>query len=409
MSHDDDLDHIDDTEDEPATLCELRLDVELEESLVPNTDPDLMDLRSVLGRMELADGDAARAVSQFELLADACAVVEGPLASRTLRTRGWLGIALIEAHRFDQAEQVLAELLIDRTEVLGADDRETLSTRGNLARAVGRGGRPEEALVISELLLQDRVRLFGPDDRDTLNTRGHIAQFHDMAGDTRLSAQLQEELFFDRARVLGSDDHDTVTSLQNTTLTLSRLRPLDDETLDRLRQMIVRTNDELGPDHPTSLIARSFLASALASQGHHLEALEQFEAILDARIRTLGDHHPSVVVTRHKIALVHRQLGHLTRAIEGLDEVMTLLRDTVGASAVEALEARVDLVKALVETRDLRRARTELDALRRDAQLALEPSHPIMHRVKRTWRKFRWARAMEPHRHPAPAGSQGSS
>ncbi len=362
------------------SLAELR---QLVDSLSRNDVSDAaLELRGELGEAELADGSAARAVVQFDLVVAALSEQFGACHEDTMVARGFLGRALTDAHLLARAEQVLHDLLADRLEVLGADHPRTLATRGNLLRAIGRSGRPEEALRMAEQLLADRLRLIGPDHAETLQTRGHIAQLLDLAGRNVEGLAAHEALWADRVRVLGVDHPDTQVSEHNLTLAAAAW---DDTALDGLVDYLADSTDRLGFDHPATMTLRFRLATCLMHDGRYDEAELALRQLIADRTRVLGELDPATVNAQVELASLAVVQGDLIDAQRLLDAVVRMSAATLGATNIQTLYARYCLAWALRYSDPHDRFEQVVDALTADARDVLEPWHPLATWIDHLW------------------------
>jgi hypothetical protein len=74
----------------------------------------------------------------------------------------------------------------------------------------------------------------------------------------------------------------------------------------------------LGPDHPETLTTRGHLAHWLGEAGRVKEAISQFGALLNDRLRVLGPDHPDTLATRHSLARWLGEAGQVEEAISHL-------------------------------------------------------------------------------------------
>jgi hypothetical protein len=193
--------------------------------------------------------------------------LQGTDGERVLVWRGFLGRALTGARRYQEAEEVLLQLLVDRGRLLGPQAPGSLVVRGNLARAIALGVRPHEAMVLAQKLLDDRTRLMGADDPATLDTRDHIAHFHYLAGRTAKAVRLYEALLVDRKRVRGPTH--SVVAMTEANLAAVRAKATGSvQDLDALRQQADETLLDVGPDHPDIATSYAIVAERLVDAHH---------------------------------------------------------------------------------------------------------------------------------------------
>ena len=279
-----------------------------------------LDRLSIEAQQEIAEGSADKGVEICRELIAEWTSIQGPEGDQVLVWRGFLGRALTEANRYQEAETVLWDLLVDRERLLGPDDPSVFVTRGNLARVIALSGRTREAMFHAERLLADRTRILGPDHPSTLDSFGHIAAFHYQEGDFATAAEMYEELLERRIRVLGEDHHDVFQTEHNLVASLAKLGT--PEAIAENRAMAMELQNELGFDHLNTLNAFSLLADALLRVGEAEEALEIGNSILDGFSRVLGDTDPKTLSAR---GLVLKALLKLGRWNQAIDEVVRIL------------------------------------------------------------------------------------
>jgi hypothetical protein len=65
----------------------------------------------------------------------------------------------------------------------------------------------------------------------------------------------------------------------------------------------------LGPDHPSTLTARSNLAGWLGETGQPAQAATQYRDLLNDCLRVLGPDHPQTLSARDQLSYWARQAG----------------------------------------------------------------------------------------------------
>lgn len=304
----------------------------------------------LLGRRfhwELEQGSADVAADVCRRLVQEWTEVEGADGESVLAWRGGLGRALTEARRFNEAERVLTDLLIDRLRLFGPLHTKTLTTRGNLARAIAKGGQPAEAIAIATDLLQARIQVLGPDDPSTLDTRGNIAQFHDLMGNFETAALMLEELLEDRTRVLGDDHPDTENTRYN--LHVIRSRSGRSEDLADLHTYARELLEDLGPDDLRVMNIFGILCEALEGNGRFEDSLEISRQIFDARSRVLGEEDARTLVTRRRIARLLVTLGRFPEAVAELLRIVELHARENRLDDVDCTESMEEIFRIIHE------------------------------------------------------------
>ncbi len=132
----------------------------------------------------------------------------------------------------------------------------------------------------------------------------------------------------------------------------------------------------LGPDHPDTLTARNNIAGAHQEAGHVSTAIDMFEALLTDRTRVLGPDHPGTLAARGNLALAHQQAGHISTAIDMYEALLTDCTRLLGPDHPDILIARNNLAYAHREAGHLSTAIDMYEALLTDRTRVLGPDHP---------------------------------
>lgn len=102
----------------------------------------------------------------------------------------------------------------------------------------------------------------------------------------------------------------------------------------------------LGAEHSETLVARNNLATALQSQGMHVEAEQEHKAVLEIRKRVLGAEHPDTLGSRNNLAVA---LAAQDKHVEAEQEHRTVLQIServLGAEHPDTLSSRNNLANA---------------------------------------------------------------
>lgn len=280
-----------------------------------------LDRLAIEAQREIAEGSPDKGAEICRRLINDWAQIQGPDGEKVLVWRGFLGRALVQAHRLNEAEEVLSELLVDRERLLGPDDPSVLVTRGNLARAVAFAGRPQEAILHARRLLSDRMRLLGPDHPSTLDSVGHLANFHSLDRQHDVAAEMYEELLARRIEVLGEDHPDVFQTEIN--MHLCRSKAGHEVDIDELRDVVDAMHEVYGSEHPETINVVLALASALSRKQDFAEAHHLANLAVDAAARTLGELDPKTLNARVEVV---RALVGLGRPLEAINETMRIVR-----------------------------------------------------------------------------------
>lgn len=129
-----------------------------------------------------------------------------------------------------------------------------------------------------------------------------------------------------------------------------------DAAVDRLTDIVRTCVDELGAEHPDTLIARGNLAVARLTAGQVSRAVDESAALLTDRGRVLGANHPGTVNAALALGLAHLAAGDPAAAATVLESARTVLElprrgrsgrrrsDPVATTCAELIEiARAEL------------------------------------------------------------------
>jgi len=166
-----------------------------------------------------------------------------------------------------------------------------------------------------------------------------------------------------RERTLGARHEDTLVSwgalgaLLSEVQFVARMKGIETdwrEAEELLQSALAGMREELGDDHPNTMVTRSNLAAVFFDQEKHDEALPLVEEALETSIRVLGPTHPSTLVTRNNHAYQIGALGHLTGDADMLSDAEELLREVIedfgeslGPDHFDCLVSRNNLAEVL--------------------------------------------------------------
>jgi hypothetical protein len=184
----------------------------------------------------------------------------------------------------------------------------------------------EEALELDLDLLPKFERVFGPDHERTLNVRNNLAADYRRLGLLREALETDQRTFEDRRRILGANDLRTLTSLDAVAIDL-RLLGQYQESLDVARKVVGAFAAAGGRESPDWLNARKGFAAALRKAGHHWDALQESEDVVQRYRDYLGPAHTYTLRAATNLINDRRAVGDLVRAEELGREVQERCRE----------------------------------------------------------------------------------
>ena len=212
-------------------------------------------------------------------------------------------------------EPVLATLNMAQPDEIAA-----LNLKEQLAYTYMYAEQFDEAFDLYAQVIDDRTAIQGHDHRDTLTSRNNLAYAYYWEGDTGKAIDLFKQVLDERTRILSSDHKDTLMTGSYLALAYA-----DDGQLERaitLGEQVVKDRDRvLKPDHKYTLVTRNNLADAYKSVGRLTDAIKMYEYVLQARIRTLGNTHHHTRITRNDLAQTYEQAGDLPKAISMYEDL----------------------------------------------------------------------------------------
>jgi serine/threonine protein kinase len=128
--------------------------------------------------------------------------------------------------------------------------------------------------------------------------------------------------------------------------------------------------NELGPDHPETLVSMRNLAWGYEKAGQLDRALPLYEETLALEKSKLGPDHPDTLSTMNDLGVFHLRTGRVDRALPLLEEVLALRKSELGPDHPDTLEIMNNLAGAYT------------DAGRNDRALALHEETVALCRAK---------------------------
>jgi tetratricopeptide (TPR) repeat protein len=202
-----------------------------------------------------------------------------------------------------------------------------------------------EALTLDRAILSNFETVFGMHHERTLNVWSNIAIDYRQLGQFRDALETDERALDDRRRVLGADDLTTLTSA-NAAAHDKRGLGLYQESLDMARQVVGAFDVVGGRENIRWLHACEGFAVALRKAGHHWDALQESEHVLQRCSDYLGADHMNTIRAAANLINDRRAVGDLAGAEELGLETLDLCRES-GAPDVLLYTIMVNLASVL--------------------------------------------------------------
>jgi tetratricopeptide (TPR) repeat protein len=185
----------------------------------------------------------------------------------------------------------------------------------------------QEALALDLGILNEFERVFGVDHERTLDVRSNIAVDYRQLGQFRDALKTDERTLEDRRRILGPSDLKTLLS-SNAVARDKRGLGLYQESLDTARQVVSAFEAVGGRENTPWLHACEGFATALRKAGHHWDALQESEHVLQRCRDYLGADHMYTLRAATNLINDRRAVGDLAGAEELARETRDLCRES---------------------------------------------------------------------------------
>jgi hypothetical protein len=287
------------------------------------------------------------------------------LGQATVQDRYDLGVAALDASRFDRARAAFA----------GAIEGDVDEAHRMLAIAVGESGRPDEAVTMLRGALSDARRRLGRDHPDVLAIEHDLACWRGEAGDAAGAAKSLGTLATRVGRLCGPD-HIRTLAVRHDLACWRGEAGKAAGTVTALVRLLNRSRKLLGPDHPRTLAIRHDLACARGEAGNAAGTVAALSELLAGTQERLGTDHPDVLAARHDLACWRGRAGDADAAVAALEELLADAEPLYGTDHARVLAIHRDRAVWRAETRPAAGAAGELEEVLTSLLRILGPDHP---------------------------------
>ncbi|KAJ9660144.1 hypothetical protein H2201_007051 [Coniosporium apollinis] len=198
---------------------------------------------------------------------------------------------LSEQGQLRQAEELYAQAVKKRKDVLGAEHPDTLGSMNNLASTYLGQGRLTGAEELNMQVVEARKRVLGAKHPETLLSMSNLASTYLEQGRLKEAEELKVQVVEASKSVLGAKHPDTLASMNNLALTYSKQGRLQ-EAEELGVQVVEASMSVLGAEHPGTLTSMSNLAFTYRDQGRLEEAIVLLSDVVERSKVPLGLDHP---------------------------------------------------------------------------------------------------------------------
>ncbi|KAI0443815.1 hypothetical protein F4803DRAFT_561327 [Xylaria telfairii] len=205
----------------------------------------------------------------------------------------------------------------------GEDHPLTLDVTDWLGLTLYYKGRWSEAISLHAKNTEKLKMLYGEKHSKTLQSIRNLAQVHYRYMDYDKATELHQIAWDGMKETLGETNLQTLTSLADLSMSYVRYGASSEDHLrnERLAQshknltiVYEQRVEQLGKEHPFTLLAALYLARVKSEQGQHLEAERMIKDGLDIAERNMGEAHIGVLLAKTIYAQVLARLGDFAQA-----------------------------------------------------------------------------------------------
>ncbi|KAL4862810.1 hypothetical protein BDV12DRAFT_38799 [Aspergillus spectabilis] len=160
-----------------------------------------------------------------------------------------VGDCLYSDGRYNEAEELFAQVMETQKQVLGPDHPSTLASMANLASTYWNQGRWKKAEELFAPVMATQKEVLGPEHPSTLASMANLASTYRNQGRWKEAEELQTEELKLCSNILGPEHPDTLTSMHNLAHTWKLLGKIQD-ALTLMEKCSELRNKVLGLDHP---------------------------------------------------------------------------------------------------------------------------------------------------------------
>ncbi|KFY99987.1 hypothetical protein V498_00364 [Pseudogymnoascus sp. VKM F-4517 (FW-2822)] len=284
--------------------------------------------------------------------------------------------------RLDEAEQAFREEVRGREESMGPRSKSHISQLSTLAIILSLNGNPEEAEIVSRSAAKSSQESSGENSLETINAQNYLASILFQRGKWAELEQLQVELIPRKQNHEEIGDKDTTTlNSQNLLLAAYCFQGQYDKCIDLAREVATFREEELGKEHPETLVTLNWLCRALLEKGDFSDLESLAKGLIAASEKACGNSDESVVERKEILAAIllgEAKPHHADVDTEKLEEAMNVICEVLDecdkedANLILVTRAQTTLICILAlqghfdnATREIEQAMLVVEALKK--------------------------------------------
>ncbi|KAL2271500.1 hypothetical protein VTJ83DRAFT_871 [Remersonia thermophila] len=263
----------------------------------------------------------------------------GPEHDATLYTTLTIVKVLIQDGKVNEAKELNEKVLNSlKSKQHGLDNPSMLMAIHFLAEICRRLRRFNEAEELLRQVLKIRQEKLGPDHHATLESMNDLANMYRKQNQLNEAEELQKQVLKSRQERLEPDHPYKLMSMKDLALTYIDQRRLK-KAEDLLQQVVQISKEKLGAEHPETLLSLNSLAATYWMQNRLNEAEGLQKQVLKIYQETLGPDHPDTLMTMRNLARTWWDQGRSSDAIALLNDFILSLQRVFSADHPDVLMA----------------------------------------------------------------------
>jgi CHAT domain-containing protein/Flp pilus assembly protein TadD len=272
----------------------------------------------------------------------------------------------------------------DTPRLLSPQDQKQLSERDDLEsdskQALDKGEFPRAISDFEKMLVLEQ-KVLGTADRETFGSMIRLAKLNALSGNVAAARQYATDALNGQTQIPGNASW-MVPAAKRTLLDIEKWAGMTPQQLERLRkaeQCIAQTTQlikngkpteaaaeagkaveirtaELGPDHPDTLTALSYLGWALRIGGEYDKAEPILRQVLDSRRKILGEGDPDYALSNNVLGWLKVEKQDYAGAETLFRQAADAYRRSQGPWGLDYAAGLDNLAEVFVRTREYRRA-----------------------------------------------------
>ena len=268
-----------------------------------------------------------------------------PVDSEVLKIMINLGHVYDRQSRYDEAEKLYKQVLIDKEKTPGGIEFEAMES---LADVFAHQERFDEAEKLYKRVLDNNEKTWGPTHPETWITVQNLAVLCSRQGQYDEAERLYERALIGQEEKLGATHPDTLVTISNLGCTYMKQGRYN-EAEKLLKRALIGRKEKLGATHPNTLNTMYYLGHVYYNQNRYDEAEKLWEQELIGRKERLGATHPETLQTVHCLGCLSFNQGRYDEAEKLWERVLIERKKKLGAKHPDTLRTAENLANLYLQ------------------------------------------------------------